>query len=453
MYIFYRFYRLLCREFIIRISTYVFSVQNCQQTDEIIRKRFFAESIFNYCIKSLVLFRRERIHHQSHLVPLLRHILFPEYLLLFTTYIVIMSLEGISTAVMEALQVELVQKVKDLIPEIFKQLTPQIAGLVKSEIAQYIGANDITDLIKKTIRESLTKPEEELDNFMESFGHIMDSKRKQRDNEFYKLARNKKDLQLYNECMIQEPLYIPREFRHDKYHVMSQKELDIITKVELKRFQAECEILVGRNEELQKRCTILDNEVLDIISMSNMSEKASVYLINRWKFMVDKDEKRVAEQMAKKVESTRLAYQKDRMQLQQHKQQRIRKINNSSSSKRSQVANSAPTSLPSTSISDELATSSDSPGKPQSTLSTVNADANNIHPQPCSSTDYVHNSSTTTEDQAPTSEIDVGSLPAPQSLLHPSSEPSSKNLNIQANNHQPRVTRLSQRSSTSQIGN
>ena len=169
--------------------------------------------------------------------------------------------------------------------------------------------------------------------------------------------------------------------------------------------------------------------------------------------MVDKDEKRIAEQMAKKVESTRLAYQKDRMQLQQHKQQRIRKTNSGPSSNRSQVTNSAPTSLPSTSITGEVATSSDSSKLLQSTSNTVNANANNIHPKPCSSMDYVQNSSMTTEDQASASEIDVGSLPAPQSLLHPSSEPSSKNLNIQANNHQPRVTRLSQRSSTSQIGN
>ena len=172
--------------------------------------------------------------------------------------------------------------------------------------------------------------------------------------------------------------------------------------------------------------------------------------------MVGKGEKRVEKQIAKKVESTRLAYEKDRMQLQQHKQQRIRKTNSGSSSNRSQVTNSAPTSLPSTSITGEVATSSDSSGILQSTSNTVNANANNIHPKPCSSTDYVQNSSMTTEDQASASEIDIGSLPAPQSLLQPSSEPWSKNLNIQANNHQPptpRVTRLSQRSSTSQIGN
>ena len=74
---------------------------------------------------------------------------------------------------------------------------------------------------------------------------------------------------------------------------------------------------------LNTHCIYIDDEVSDIITMSNMSDKATQYIENKWKKYVEEDEKRIIARMVKKIESTKKAYERNRANLHRHQQQRI----------------------------------------------------------------------------------------------------------------------------------
>ena len=88
-------------------------------------------------------------------------------------------------------------------------------------------------------------------------------------------------------------MYIPKEYRHDKYHIMSRQELNIVTKMGLKRFQGECEILKCRREEFLNRVTLIDQEIEDLINQSNLSPKATKKLLDRWRELCTEDTTKV----------------------------------------------------------------------------------------------------------------------------------------------------------------
>ena len=70
---------------------------------------------------------------------------------------------------------------------------------------------------------------------------------------------------MYTECMESEPLYIPRKFRSDRYHVMSEAEITIINTRDFKRFKSECEILRIRRDEFEQRMSQIGEEVYNFI--------------------------------------------------------------------------------------------------------------------------------------------------------------------------------------------
>ena len=240
-----------------------------------------------------------------------------------------MSLEGVTSTVMEALQNTLTAQISSIVPDLFKQLSPMFIDLVRKEIAQYLSKDlDIKEIVKKTVKETLVSVDDEVAKFRNSkFAAILDDKLERRDQEYYKYARDNDLLRLYGECMALEPLYVPKKFRNDKYHVMSERELTIINKLELKRLQTECEILAGRRDEFQKRCNAFDAEVKDILSMSDLSDKAAEICLKRWTDLVAGDIKRVDQKMAKKYEGMKNAFKRDREYLQYERYLRVKKVN------------------------------------------------------------------------------------------------------------------------------
>ena len=66
----------------------------------------------------------------------------------------------------------------------------------------------------------------------------------------YKFARSEQLLDLYGECLQEEPMYIPCNFRNDKTYVTSLEELNFVRKNDLKNMQSECETLKLRKNNL-----------------------------------------------------------------------------------------------------------------------------------------------------------------------------------------------------------
>ena len=236
-----------------------------------------------------------------------------------------MSLDGITSSIMDSLEKLLTDQIKNMVPALFAQISPFISDMVKNEVAQYFSDNSVIELsISNTIKECLVNVDEDIRKFDRSYARIMDTNLHKREQEYYKYARCESTLQLYNDCMQSEPCYIPRKFRSDKFHVMSERELNILKKAELQKFQSQCEIENARREEYSKRCFAIDDEIHGLIKRCKISDTAEQKLLDKWQKLVKEDMDRINKKMETKRVSTKKAYEKDKEFLQKHQKQRVK---------------------------------------------------------------------------------------------------------------------------------
>ena len=146
-----------------------------------------------------------------------------------------------------------------------------------------------------------------------------------REKELYKYIRNVSLLDLYTECMETEPIYVPRKWRNDNYHVMSERELNVLTNLELKRFQTECEILRLRRDDFKQRTEHIDKNITEFIENKNISIKSKEWLLKRWDECTREDENKITKKWDEKLRGTRKQFEKDREFIQHHRRERIKK--------------------------------------------------------------------------------------------------------------------------------
>ena len=228
-----------------------------------------------------------------------------------------MSLDGITNELMDALKVVLVEKITELIPNILKEVTPDIIHHTKSVIESYVIEN--SDLL----RDSLAKTDEDIKEFNKTNERFIDSSLLEREKEYYKLARCENLIRLYNECMESEPPYVPRKWRSDNYHVKSEAELNIVDKFDLERFKGECEILKVRRDEYAGKLIAIDTNIDKLFRSSKLSRENQSKGLKRWEKLVNEDTARIDTKLGGKTESTKKAFEKDKAQLRTHRQNRI----------------------------------------------------------------------------------------------------------------------------------
>ena len=231
-----------------------------------------------------------------------------------------MSVEEVTKSVLESLKVILKEKLTELVPTLMKEIEPDLIKYAKESIEDFVIDNN---LLLETVKETLLSTDEEVEQFLESFASLCDEKLVERENNYWKFTRCDRLLNLYNDCLQCEPMYIPKQFRSDKYHVMSRQELNIVIKMGLKRLQGECEIMNCRKEEFLNRVQLIDQEIEELINQSNLSPKATKILLDRWKTFYVKDTTKVDKKWDKRIESTKRAFEKDKKFLSQHQENRV----------------------------------------------------------------------------------------------------------------------------------
>ena len=234
-----------------------------------------------------------------------------------------------------------------------------------------------TNKLVAPCRESLNM---EINSFKNQHERFFDKKLRDRENIFYKFARCEHLLSLYNDCAQEEPLYIPKKFRSDKFHIRSEKERSVLTKMEIQRFQTECELLRIRRDDFTKKLFDIDLEIEKFISNSKLSAEAQVSIGKRWNKLINEDITRINNKWSKKIKSVTSAFETDKLSLKKTQKKRISDSNatniNQTVTPSHQVSashvNSTPTSittslLPSTTL--DAATAPPSTGMLDSTSS------------------------------------------------------------------------------------
>ena len=79
-----------------------------------------------------------------------------------------MALEGVASDILDSITIALKEKITEFIPNLLKDLTPEIVNLAKSSIEDYIINND---LLQHSVRDSLISYEEEVSTFTKNLLH------------------------------------------------------------------------------------------------------------------------------------------------------------------------------------------------------------------------------------------------------------------------------------------
>ena len=87
---------------------------------------------------------------------------------------------------------------------------------------------------------------------------------------------------LYNECLEEEPIYIPRKFLNDDTFTMNEQEKDIYFKLDLTKLKREMEILTTRRQYFRKKLNEIDQEFTAFIESESVSEVVKKKLEEEW---------------------------------------------------------------------------------------------------------------------------------------------------------------------------
>ena len=151
------------------------------------------------------------------------------------------------------------------------------------------------------------------EEFFESYSTHWNTLLQQCEELYYKYARCEHLLDLYGECLEAEPEYIPRKFRNDSYHILSQEEKHIVNKSNLQKFQNECEILKLRRDRFTSQIIEKDDQISCYIKFRTENVTCIENLQKLYSDEIKNDIDRINLKWKKKIESTKKAYQRDKL--------------------------------------------------------------------------------------------------------------------------------------------
>ena len=105
----------------------------------------------------------------------------------------------------------------------------------------------------------------------------------------HKFTRCERLLDLYGECLQEEPMHIPCKFRNDKAYVTSQEELNIVRKNDLNNLQSECEVLKLRKNNLLENIANQDKILEEKLREGKINQQVKKEILFYWDYDVTKE--------------------------------------------------------------------------------------------------------------------------------------------------------------------
>ena len=211
-------------------------------------------------------------------------------------------LQDFSTDQLLKIKEIVVESINTLLPKILKEVTPLIIQTSKNIINKELSSTNHVTVKEVDIQDEFYKHH-----------HLEWNKLlNHRENLFYKHERNDQLLELYEECLAEEPIYIPRKFRNDKYHVNTVEERNIVMKSNIQKLQSECEILKLRRDNFASDIIKQDEKIGNFINnvSSNTCLKNELNKIHNEE--INRDMQRIKTQRNKKNISTKEAFKRDK---------------------------------------------------------------------------------------------------------------------------------------------
>lgn len=218
-----------------------------------------------------------------------------------------MNNESLLETLIKEIQDAIIEKVRSLLPTIIKPIVKEAISKSENLTQEHLQTRvNNTDNFSKTEEKSITNKNRE------DWNYLLDKREKL----FWQYHRTVRLLDLYSECMAKEKIYIPRKFRQEKRHYLNDEEFSVIKALNLQRFQAECEILKIRKDNLNNNINHIDLEMNERIKNATSKPDLQNHLLNKYETFYNSDIAITISKWDKKIDGMKLAFKNDEENLQ-----------------------------------------------------------------------------------------------------------------------------------------
>ena len=216
---------------------------------------------------------------------------------------------------------EIVNDAKKLVTDAIQRVIGDVVAVVADNIANSIitsleQRNKITSntnnniLVEDSILED--ESEEAAIKFIDENSERISTELQGRNQQYSNFVNTVATIDLFDEYLSEDPIYVPRKFRSDNRHCMTPDEREVVNRLSEQKFRHQIEILQHRRDEFRRRIKNGD-ETFNRFVRDNITDEEILYeVMTIWKTAIKVDEEKVDEIQIKKTESIRAAHQKDR---------------------------------------------------------------------------------------------------------------------------------------------
>ena len=136
--------------------------------------------------------------------------------------------------------------------EIFPKMKNELLSAAEKLVAE------ATNELRQHVQRSQYTPEDAM-KFMQDHKETFNKHEEIRDDAYWKATRYYEIVKLYEQVLNETPVYVPKKFRRDKYHIMSTAELEILQRSEENDLKSEIEVFKLREETNRKKVELQDD--------------------------------------------------------------------------------------------------------------------------------------------------------------------------------------------------
>ena len=227
------------------------------------------------------------------------------------------------------------QILPSVITECMNFCTGELFPKMKRELlsaAEKLVAEATNELREQVQRKQFTQ--EDAIKFMQDNRETFNKHEEIQDDAYWKATGYYEIVKLYEQSLNETPVYVPKKFRRDRYHIMSAAELEILQRREENELKSEIEVFKLREERNRKIVELQDDLVTIFVNERIQNPYLKETVLRAWNDKNRNEMERVTGVWYGKIEGVRKAFNKDKEYIRRHNETRVKKQRDSERTRR-----------------------------------------------------------------------------------------------------------------------
>ena len=213
---------------------------------------------------------------------------------------------GFSDEQMDDIRELVVSSIKEVIPAVLEESTKILAEKCKESV---------TNATKNYFPKVNTPPSREAVQFITRNKQSWKVQLAERNKLYGQFIRCESLLDIYGQCLQEEPVYVPRRYRRDKIHILYDEEKSIRTTADLQNMQTDMEVLKIRRDNFKRVLEKCDANSQKFVTEKISDDHIALEVASIWDDSIHQDQEKVEQIWAKKISTMHTAFEKDKLNL------------------------------------------------------------------------------------------------------------------------------------------